>query len=141
MQIHYYGLNPVVLFAIAILLGLGATWFYFYQLKLKRANTGTVKLLVACLVSSMALLWCGEDLSKPISSADAEKLHSYYEAAAASPINGYEFRQAMGELAEENDIIVIPETSHLGANLYTTYVTKKDWNDLALIFNDSNIIK
>ena len=45
----------------------------------------------------------------------------------------------MSDLAEKNHVLVDGDFSYLGSDIYMDYVTKKDWNDLAKIYNNSNI--
>lgn len=133
MSHYYFGLNLYVwvLLALCFL----CTGIYFVYLYLNNKT----KLKRNCFLISFGFTFMFAVLAFDLNSSYIEESKSLEleRALTASRIypEGEEFRKAMGGLAKEKGILVDSDTSYLGKDIYLTYITKSDWNNIAKVYN------
>lgn len=133
MSHYYFGLNIYIWIALAfVFLSVGVYLFWRYtsdKTKLKR-NSFLISLGLSFMIFVLSF-----DLSN--SYIDESKSIELERALTASKIypEGEKFRKAMGDLAKEKGILVDSDTSYLGKDIYLTYITKADWNNIAKVYN------
>lgn len=141
MPIFYYGIHPTILLAMAIAIAIVSLWFFFSKLYSNRIKNWNGYILIASICSVAFLLHASRDLREPITDSQAKLLESYYQTSLEYGQLGQDFRNTLEQLAEDNSVLVTTDLSHIGTKIYTTYITKKDWNDLAKVYNQSNLPK
>lgn len=133
MSHYYFGLNLYVWILLALVfLGAGIYFVYLYsknKTKLKR-NCFLISFGISFMFSVLAF-----DLNN--SYIDEGKSIELERALTASNVypEGEKFRKAMGDLAKEKGVLVNSDTSYLGKDIYLTYITKSDWNNIAKVYN------
>lgn len=134
MSHYYFGLDLYVWFVVLIVFfNIGIYFVYSYlkdKTKLKR-NCFLISFGCSFMVAVLAF-----DLSN--SYIEEDKSIELERAITASKIypEGHKFRKLMGDVAKEKGILVDGDSSYLGKDIYLTYITKSDWNNLARTYNE-----
>lgn len=139
MSFYYFGLHPYFWQFLAIVSFFGVIAFIIRKVMNSSFNRTALTLSVFVFIGALFCQHASNELDATISHNDASRLQGYYKKSAEYSRNGYDFRVAMSDLAEKNHVLVDGDFSYLGSDIYMDYVTKKDWNDLAKIYNNSNI--
>ena len=134
MSHYYFGLNLSVwiLFSVFSFI-LGAFFLYAYSKKKTKLNRNMFLIYFgSCFMFSMLCF----DLNN--SYIDESKSIELERALTASYIypEGEKFRKAMGDLAKDKGVLVDSDASYLGKDIYLTYITKSDWNNISKVYND-----
>ncbi|WP_180061812.1 MULTISPECIES: hypothetical protein [unclassified Acinetobacter] len=141
MPILYYGIHPLVAIIVALVWASLSVYIFFRLVNSKRATKNHAFGLIGSVFVVALLLYISNDLRKPITDQQATQLDSYLSTSIEYGSLGYEFRDAMDKLAESNGVVTTSELSLIGDQIYTTYLTKHNWNQLAKIYNESNLPK
>lgn len=133
MSHYYFGLNLYAWIVLALsFLGTGIYFVYLY-------SKNKTKLKRNCFLISFGFTFMFAVLAFDLNSSYIEESKSIEleRALTASKIypEGEKFRKAMGDLAKEKGILVDSDTSYLGKDIYLTYITKSDWNNIAKVYN------
>lgn len=139
MSLYYFGVHPYLWQFLAIILFFGVIAFVIRKVMNSSFNRAALTLSVVVFIGALFCQHASNELSNTISHNDASRLQTYYKNSIEYSSNGYDFRAAMADLAEENQVLVDGDFSYIGSDIYMDYVTKKDWNDLAKIYNKSDI--
>lgn len=141
MPILYYGIHPLVAIIVALVWASLSVYIFFRLVNSKRATKNHAYALLSSVMVVSLLLYIADDLREPISQTQAIQLDKHLKTSIEYGSLGYEFREAMDDLAEANGIVTTSDLSHVGNRIYMTYITKQDWNNLAKVYNRSNLPK
>lgn len=141
MPIFYYGIHPTIAFLVALVWAILSIYLFFRAINSQRATKNHGYALLGSVMVVSILLYIADDLREPISQTQAIQLDKHLKTSIEYGSLGYEFRKAMGDLAEANGIVTTSDLSHVGNRIYMTYITKQDWNNLAKVYNRSNLPK
>ncbi len=135
MNPYLLGINSLFFYALFLILGIvGIIFISRYKLNnIKRSVIGGILVVLAIYGFTSYKTF----MSQPISEEKAEQLDLAINQSYGNP-HADEFRTALSELGQEKGNTTGGSTFALeGSKIYLDYVTRKDFNDLVKLYEES----
>lgn len=135
MNPYLFGINPLFFYAFLVVAAIvGILLIHFNKLNNTTGSGVGVVLVGLAIISGISYK---SYMSKPISEEKAEQLDLAINQSYGNP-HGDAFRTALSELGEKKGNTTGGSTFALeGSKIYLDYVTRKDFNDLVKLYEES----
>lgn len=124
MSFFYFGISIWFWLSISVL-AVGVSGLMYYRNKKFNNDFAILPVILIAVLSSFICI----DLTRPINTQHSRIL-SYFVDKNSNKDSHDNFVKAVNEISIEKGILVNNQNSSMGKDVYSTFITKSDWNKI-----------